>query len=828
VHTFSRVLRRGYLRLLLGVARIAGRKASTKQDGPAASSDEVPGVSVLIPERGTVDILEQTLTALDTALCHVHEPHQIIVVVNGAEQSGYRSLIERFKAIEWHFIEKPLGFNAAIEFGLRHARHAWTYLLNSDMCLDAHALQEVLALRRADVFAIASQIVFQDAGRRREETGWTDFIEDAHAVEIFDCLSEANGVRAGLYAGGGSSLFRSALLRRYVADSADYSPFYFEDVEWGLRAWRDDGLSTLFCPRSLARHRHRATITKFYPLDEVERIRRRNELLFDLRNAWTRLSASGLAARIARQDASTQAELLDLATMHRIFRARAAALCAKRTGFDPRAALDRHSGLAAIGHITPTTPDRDTVALRTAPMPRILWIELTSRCPFDCVFCSRKLLRGNGLHLDFDLYRNLIAELASPDIIRLNYSGESAHYPHIVEAARLAAATGARVELVTTLAALPEHKLAGLVHSGLTRLTISLHTLDARQFGEIYRFSSLDTMRQRIEAAVELAKTAPRDLEIDFAFVAMKRNLAQLEEVAEYAASLGIERLAVHPVIRRDPIEETFAEELENDRLRPDFIAELNACVARVRALHPRLVIEASTPELEQTAELSTEPRYFPGTIPAGAMIHSCDQDPWETVHILADGSVVSCEQRDRVVLGSLRMASLAQLWHGERYRRFREDYVAARDAHCAACPYKKVHLPAEIPAHFLAPSVGRASLLDGWYSDDGGQIVWSRTTANLQLRAGGAGRLHVLGYLPGGNNGRNRIEVRANGQPLATFVNHGTALQEFRIDAEYSASDRLQLEFATADDFCPAERGESRDSRRLGFALAEARFDPT
>jgi len=74
----------------------------------------------------------------------------------------------------------------------------------------------------------------------------------------------------------------------------------------------------------------------------------------------------------------------------------------------------------------------DPAQARTAQLPRVLWIELTSRCPFDCVFCSRRLLRGAGRHLDFDLYRRLIAELDAPEIVRLNYSGESAHYPHLV------------------------------------------------------------------------------------------------------------------------------------------------------------------------------------------------------------------------------------------------------------------------------------------------------------------------------------------------------------------------------------------------------------
>ena len=85
----------------------------------------------------------------------------------------------------------------------------------------------------------------------------------------------------------------------------------------------------------------------------------------------------------------------------------------------------------------------------TAPAPKILWIELTSKCPFDCVFCSRKVRFGAGRNLDFEIYKRVIAELESPDYICLNYSGESIYYPQLLEAIRLAKSTGASTELVT-------------------------------------------------------------------------------------------------------------------------------------------------------------------------------------------------------------------------------------------------------------------------------------------------------------------------------------------------------------------------------------------
>src|SRR5688572_13588692 len=91
----------------------------------------------------------------------------------------------------------------------------------------------------------------------------------------------------------------------------------------------------------------------------------------------------------------------------------------------------------------------------TAALPRILWIELTSKCPYDCIFCSRKMLRGAGEHMDFNLYASILGQLRNPEIIRLNYSGESAHYPRLIEAIGLAHATGAFTELVSAFSSYP-------------------------------------------------------------------------------------------------------------------------------------------------------------------------------------------------------------------------------------------------------------------------------------------------------------------------------------------------------------------------------------
>lgn len=493
-------------------------------------------------------------------------------------------------------------------------------------------------------------------------------------------------------------------------------------------------------------------------------------------------------------------------------------------------------GVHSLSGVNPSAsdlgPSADELSLRTAPMPRVLWIELTSRCPFDCVFCSRKLLRGNGSHMPFPMYRRLLEELSDPAIIRLNYSGESVHHPQLVEACQLAAGTGAQVELVTALAALPVNKVDPLVASGLSRLTVSLHTLDAEAFKAMYRFSTVDALTSRLERVVQLTRSNPNTTlrTVDLAFVAMRRNLSQLPAVAEYATRLGITRLAVHPIIRRDPIDEQFVEELDGDRLRPEFLADLERSVAKVRSAHPQLSIEFSTPESATPKILGAQPAYFSGKLPnSGVRISGCDQDPFETIHILSDGRVVTCEVRDQIVLGTLVDSTLSNIWHNEKFRSFRQQHTLGRDPHCRACPYKRAHTLTQ-PATRVRPGVeGDHALIAGWHEVANEQLAWSAPIALMRLRAvPRGGMLRVRGMLPDGGDQRNALTISIGGAPVLRIDANRSGMLTFEIKLPVAATNdtTTALQFAVDVAYCPRKRGVNQDTRALGFALIEARLE--
>ena len=449
-----------------------------------------------------------------------------------------------------------------------------------------------------------------------------------------------------------------------------------------------------------------------------------------------------------------------------------------------------------------------------APTPTTLWIELTSRCPFNCIFCSRQARRGAGEHMEFALLDRLIAELDHPECIRLNYSGESLHYPWLAETIGLAKSTGASTELVTSLASADEGVLRSVVGSGLDRLGISLHTTSAAQWPEIYGNGSLDRQLTRLERLLELCDECGANRPaLEIAFVAMQSNLRELPAVVSLARRTGIPLVTVLPVIRRDPVRGAFLEELDGrGRLRDEFREALREAVGKARAAFPSVEIRGG-PEIEAGSRYARD-------FPAGTPIRTCDQDPWTTVHILSNGDVVPCEVQDTLVLGNVRDRSLRSIWRGEAYREFRRAFVSGTNPACLSCDWKVAGSASPPARELCARDWQGAQFLRGWHPRDGAGTLWSRREALLLLPGGK--RLLLKGALPPSRDGRpNRLDISCNALPAGSVANPTGGLLRFStcLEAPAGCGD-VVVRCRVARTFRPSEAGGSGDARELGFAL--------
>lgn len=458
---------------------------------------------------------------------------------------------------------------------------------------------------------------------------------------------------------------------------------------------------------------------------------------------------------------------------------------------------------------------------KTFPLPRVAWIELTSRCPFNCIFCTRASLRGAGQHIDFGLYRRLIAELSRPRIVRLNYAGESGHYPLLPEAVALASETGADVELVTVLASLKMERLRSALEAGLSRLTVSLHTLVPEKFERIYGFSSLGEMQERLPQVIRWRDQADLKFTLDLAFVAMQDNLHELPSIACFAASQRIPILAVHPLIGRDPLPLGAAAEHRPDgTLLPAFRDQIFETVQAARRIAPEVEIQLSSHEITVPRALDARAQPWPGELPPGARIGGCDQSPFDSIHVLSDGRVVACEVTEHKTLGDLNRTSLVEIWNGAAYREFRQRHLDGDENDCRQCIYKTAYEPAAAQSCLAAANLPEAQLLRGWHADDGSGLRWSSAQAALGLaRARRHRRMHLQGVLAPQRPGRAAFAVRIDGTCVyrQEHVSAGEVDLWLPIPSENPV---VVIELDCAGAASPAALNAGPDVRELGFAL--------
>ena len=430
--------------------------------------------------------------------------------------------------------------------------------------------------------------------------------------------------------------------------------------------------------------------------------------------------------------------------------------------------------------------------------PAVIWIELTSKCPLRCVFCSRENLRGEGEHMNMAMLESVLSSLDCPEIIRLNYSGESANYPWLIEAiAKTKAVTRAHVEMVTSLVSMPVETIRALAGSGIDRVSISLHSLDQKRFPILYGGGALESFERRLQCLLHAVRHESRPPAIDFAVVAMHSNVTELPAIASLAAKSGASSLSIHPVIHRPGVPPLFDIETGAEgRLTGAFQIALDSNVQAARDANPGVRICVARP-----------PHFAHHRGP-----FTCEQNPFETVHVLSNGDVVACEVMDRKAMGNLRSSTLREIWQGPEYQNFRDRYAKDDIPECATCIFR-------------APvtETGAVRTSWGWHERDESGTLWSRTTSSFECEPNGQSSLVLSGLLPSGPQS-NCVEFWRGQQRIAFMRNEGGQPLPFRVELRLDDSAQTNRFVARVEHgFSPWRRGLSNDTRELGFALFSA-----
>jgi MoaA/NifB/PqqE/SkfB family radical SAM enzyme len=202
-----------------------------------------------------------------------------------------------------------------------------------------------------------------------------------------------------------------------------------------------------------------------------------------------------------------------------------------------------------------------------------LYIEPTSMCNLDCRTCMRNSWDEAQGMMTEDTFsritRSLSAFNPTPSIF-IGGFGEPLFHPDIVNMVARLRRTGAEVELITNGTLLTREISRELIKAGLNTLWVSLDGATPESYADVRLGATLpkvlenlagfnDTVNEIYGTTMQRRFIDSSMIKLNIAFVAMKRNIADLPEVINIGRKYGAENFMVTNVIpyTREMIDET-------------------------------------------------------------------------------------------------------------------------------------------------------------------------------------------------------------------------------------------------------------------------------
>src|SRR5262245_35491071 len=158
------------------IASVVGAASAGKRSSIDNGNRGLAGAraTILILNWDGKHLLEEGLPSVIRAVHKAAGGHEILVVDNGSTDGSVEFVRNRFPEVKVLPLDRNYGFIGGNNRGVETVETEVVVLLNNDMIVDEDFLPPLMAgFTDASVFAVTSQIFFEDQSRRREETGKT-------------------------------------------------------------------------------------------------------------------------------------------------------------------------------------------------------------------------------------------------------------------------------------------------------------------------------------------------------------------------------------------------------------------------------------------------------------------------------------------------------------------------------------------------------------------------------------------------------------------------------------------------------------------------------
>lgn len=199
------------------------------------------GISVVIPNYNGRKLLPQILPCLYIALNNSLEKFEVIISDDCSTDDSVSFLEENYPAIIVLKNAINKGFSPTINKGIFAAQYDYVLLLNSDVKLTPDYFKTLMRyFDKEDTFGVMGRIVGWDDEKIQDAAKFPSF----HGVKIktsgnyFAAEPGKNDWLYSMYLSGANALVDRKKLITLGGFDELFAPFYIEDFELCLRAWR--------------------------------------------------------------------------------------------------------------------------------------------------------------------------------------------------------------------------------------------------------------------------------------------------------------------------------------------------------------------------------------------------------------------------------------------------------------------------------------------------------------------------------------------------------------------------------------------------------------
>ncbi len=241
-------------------------------------SNSRKSISVVIPNYNGSKLLEQNLPSVYEALNNAKTDFEIIITDDCSTDSSVTFIRQNYPLVRLVINEKNQGFSASCNKGIALANKDLILLLNTDIELNKDFFESQFKyFELADTFGVMSKIIGAKNGETQDTARFLKYSGFKIKANNFYHLENEDFLTPTAYLSGANALIDTKKLKDIGGFDEIFSPFYCEDFELGLRAWRL-GWKCYYDPKSYCIHDHSSTTKNYRTRNWVKAIFFRNRL----------------------------------------------------------------------------------------------------------------------------------------------------------------------------------------------------------------------------------------------------------------------------------------------------------------------------------------------------------------------------------------------------------------------------------------------------------------------------------------------------------------------------------------------------------------------